>query len=414
MVARQPGRKRNDGVSVNDKDTKPATRLVQGGRRKDWTGPIVNPPIHRASTILYDDAAALKRGGTTNEDGHFFYGRRGTPTQWALAEAITDLEPGAAGTMLFPSGVAAVSAAMLALLKPGDHVLMIDSAYDPTRSFCDGYLKRWAVETEYYDPMIGGGIDAVCRVNTALIFLESPGSHTFEVQDLPAIVAVAKERGIATIIDNTWATPLYLTTIDKGVDMSVCVATKYLGGHSDVMLGAVTANAATYPALRSTAQAMGQYVSPDDAWLVLRGMRTLDVRMRQQGETSLTVANWLAEQPEIARVLHPALPGCPGHDHWQRDFTGATGLFGAVFAGGTDTARAAFIDALSLFGIGYSWGGFESLIVPSDPARYRTATTWVSEGPMVRLSIGLEHADDLIADLEKGLAAWRAAVTSCG
>lgn len=390
-------------------DDRPATRLVQGGRRTEWTGPVVNPPVWRASTILYDSVADLKAGQKTNADGHFFYGRRGTPTQWALAEAITELEPGAAGTMLFPSGVAAVSAAMQSVLKPGDHVLMVDSAYDPTRSFCDGYLKQWGVETSYYDPCVGGGIDALCSANTALIFLESPGSHTFEVQDVPAIVAVAQARGIATIIDNTWATPLLLTTIEKGVDISVCVATKYLSGHSDVMLGAATANAARWPKLRQTAQALGQCVGPDDAYLVHRGMRTLDVRLRRHGESALRIAHWLEARPEVARVLHPALPSFPGHALWNRDFTGAAGLFGIVLNGGTEAARAALIDGLRHFGIGYSWGGYESLAVPSDPQKFRTAVPWQAEGPAIRLSIGLEDPDDLIADLEAGLERFSAA-----
>lgn len=391
------------------KPSSPATQLVRGGRRKAWTGPVVNPPVHRASTILYEDCVALKKGGGSNEDGAWFYGRRGTPTQWALAEALTEMEPGAAGTMLFPSGVAAVAAAMLCVLKPGDHVLMVDSAYDPTRSFCDDYLANWGVSTSYYDPMTGEGIDALIQDNTALIFLESPGSHSFEVQDVPAIAAVARARGIATIIDNTWATPLYLTTLEKGVDMSVCVGTKYLGGHSDVMLGAVTANAAWWPHLRKAAQALGQCVSPDDAYLVHRGMRTLAVRMKQQGASSVKIARWLEAQPEVARVLHPALPACPGHEYWQRDFTGTGGLFSFILKGGSAKARDALIDALDHFGIGYSWGGYESLAVPSDPGKWRSATVWQAEGPGVRLSIGLEEADDLIADLRHGLDRYAAA-----
>jgi cysteine-S-conjugate beta-lyase len=386
-----------------DQPTSTATKLILGGRRPEWTGPIVNPPVYRASTILYEDSAALKRGAGTNEDGAFFYGRRGTPTQWALAEAINDLEPGAAGTMLYPSGVAALSAAMLAVLKPGDHVLMVDSAYDPTRNFCEGFLKDWGVETSYYDPLIGSDIDQLCRGNTALILLESPGSHSFEVQDLPAIVAVAKARGITTVIDNTWATPLFLTTLEKGVDMTVCVGTKYLGGHSDVMLGAVTANARCWPLIRKTAQALGLCVSPDDAYLVHRGMRTLMVRMKHIEDSALRIATWLAEQKGVARVLHPALPSCPGHAHWVRDFAGSTGLFGVVFAGGDDAARVRFLDALTLFGIGYSWGGYESLVVPSNIKPFRTATTWMPEGPAVRLSIGLEGTEDLIADLSQAL-----------
>jgi cysteine-S-conjugate beta-lyase len=396
-------------VKNDEKDSKAATRLIQAGRRKEWTGPIVNPPIHRASTILYDNVAALKAGVLTNEDGKFFYGRRGTPTQWALAEALTEMEPGAAGTMLFPSGVAAVACALMAVLKPGAHLLMVDSAYDPTRSFCDGFLKDWGVETTYYDPAIAGGIAALIQPNTAAILMESPGSHSFEVQDVPAIVAAAQARGVATLIDNTWATPFFLTTIDKGVDMTICVATKYLGGHSDVMLGAVTANKAHWPMLRQTAQTLGQYVGPDDAWLVLRGLRTLSLRMRQHEASALAIAQWLNGQPEVARVLHPALADCPGHDLWRRDFTGSAGLFSVILNGGDERARAAMIDGLCHFGIGYSWGGFESLAVPSDPAKWRTAVPWVAEGPGIRLSIGLEDPEDLIADLAQGLQRFRAA-----
>ena len=393
----------------DEKKTKPATRLVHGGRRAEWTGlgegkgGIVNPPVWRASTILYDDVAHLKRGTTTNRDGDLFYGRRGTPTQWALAEAINDLEPGAAGTMLYPSGVAAVTGALLSVLKPGDHLLMVDSAYDPTRNFCDNFLKGWGVETSYYDPLIGGDIASLIRPNTTDIFLESPGSLTFEVQDVPAIVAVAKAKGCRTLIDNTWATSLNFQGLAHGVDLVVTAATKYLCGHSDVMLGAVTANAATFPALRRTAQLLGQFVGADDSFLVLRGMRTLHVRMKQHAESALKIAAWLERRPEVARVLHPALPSHPGHDLWTRDFTGAGGLFSFVLKGGDDAARAALIDGLDHFGIGYSWGGYESLALPVDPQKYRSATKWDAEGPAVRLSIGLEDADDLIADLDAGL-----------
>lgn len=393
----------------DEKKMKPATRLVHGGRRAEWTGlgegkgGIVNPPVWRASTILYDDVAHLRRGTTTNRDGDLFYGRRGAPTQWALAEAITELEPGAAGTMLYPSGVAAVTGALLSVLKPGDHLLTVDSAYDPTRNFCDNFLKGWGVETSYYDPLIGGGIEDLVRSNTKAIFLESPGSLTFEVQDVPAIAAVAKAHGITTLIDNTWATSLHFQGLAHGVDLVVTAATKYLCGHSDVMLGAVTANAVTFPALRRTAQILGHFVSADDSYLVLRGMRTLHVRMKQHAESALKIAAWLESRPEVARVLHPALPSSAGHDLWQRDFTGAGGLFSFVLNGGDDVARAALIDGLDHFGIGYSWGGYESLALPVDPQKYRSATQWQAEGPVVRLSIGLEDADDLIADLEAGL-----------
>lgn len=394
----------------DEKKMKPATRIVHGGRRAEWTGlgeekgGIVNPPVWRASTILYDDVAHLKRGTATNRDGDLFYGRRGTPTQWALAEAINDLEPGAAGTMLYPSGVAAVTGALLSVLKPGDHLLMVDSAYDPTRNFCDNFLAGWGVETTYYNPLIGGGIADLVRPNTAAIFMESPGSLTFEVQDVPTIVAVAKARGCRTLIDNTWATSLNFQALAHGVDLVVTAATKYLCGHSDVMLGAVTANEATFPALRRAAQILGAFVSADDSFLVLRGMRTLHVRMKQHAESALRIAAWIERRPEVARVLHPALPSHMGHALWQRDFTGAGGLFSFVLNGGDDAARAALIDGLDHFGIGYSWGGYESLALPVDPQKYRSATQWEAEGPVVRLSIGLEDADDLIADLDAGLA----------
>jgi cysteine-S-conjugate beta-lyase len=397
-------------VSGKGKDNKPATQLAQAGRRKEWTGPIVNPPVYRASTILYDSVAALKAGGTTNADGKFFYGRRGTPTQWALAEALTEMEPGAAGTMLYSSGVAAVTGALLSVLKPGDELLMVDSAYDPTRSFCDGFLDHFGVTTTYYDPMIGSGIEALITGKTRALFMESPGSHSFEVQDVPAIVAVAKAHGLVTLIDNTWATPLYFKAMEHGVDLSIIACTKYIVGHSDAMIGSVTANAARYPALRKTAQTLGHHVSPDDAWLALRGLRTLHVRLKQHEASALKIARWLQEQPQVARVLHPALPDCPGHALWQRDFTGSTGLFSFILHGGTDVARAALIDGLDHFGIGFSWGGYESLAIPSDIADIRSAVPWVAEGLGVRLQIGLEDADDLIADLAAGLARFSAAL----
>jgi len=397
---------------------KPATRLVTGGRRPEWTGTadqpgaVVNPPVWRASTHLYADTAALKSGPQTNEDGRFFYGRRGAPTQWALAEALTALEPGAHGTMLYPSGVAAITGALLSVLSPGDVLLMTDSAYDPSRGFADGLLKRFGVETRYYDPLIGSGIAGLICERTRAILMESPGSLTFEVQDVPAICAAARASSpdIALLIDNTWATGLFLPALELGVDMSIMACTKYIVGHSDVMLGSVSATERHYPRLRQTAQALGHVVSPDDAWLALRGLRTLDVRLRQHQASALKVAHWLAEQPQVARVLHPALPSCPGHALWQRDFRGSSGLFSFVLNGESDTARAALIDTLELFGIGYSWGGFESLAIPVDPARCRSVTPWPPAGDAnpyaVRLHIGLEDPDDLIADLAKGLDAF--------
>jgi cystathionine beta-lyase len=387
---------------------RPATQVVTAGRRDEWTQGIVNPPVWRASTILYDSVADLRAGGA-NTHHRLFYGRRGTPTQWSLADALTELEPGAEGTLLYPSGVAAVATALLSVLSAGDELLLADSVYDPTRNFANGMLKRFGVTTRYYDPMIGAGIEALIGPNTKAIFLESPGSLTFEVQDIPAIVAAAKARGVTTLLDNTWATPLLLPALALGVDLSILACTKYVGGHSDVMLGSVTAAPSHWRALRDATYRLGQTASPDDAYLCARGLRTMAVRLKHHGEAALKIAHWLKQRSEIARVLHPALADCPGHDAFLRDFKGAAGLFSVVLDGGDEAARAALIDTLELFGIGYSWGGYESLAIPVDPERYRTATPWQAEGPVVRLQIGLEDPDDLIADLEIGLAAFRAA-----
>ena len=382
--------------------TRPATTIVQGGRRNEWTGDgkVVNPPVWRASTIQYDDTAALKDGVKSNADGNWFYGRRGTPTQWALAEALTALDPNAAGTMLYPSGVAAVAGALLSVLKPGDHLLMVDSTYDPTSGLCNKFLARHGITTTYYDPLIGAGIKALITPATRAIFMESPGSLTFEVQDVPAIVAVAKKHGLVTLIDNSWATPLFLPTAAMGIDLSIIACTKYVVGHSDVMIGSVTASAATWDDLRATAQVLGQYVSPDDAYLALRGLRTLEVRLRQHQAAALEIAQWLRTRPEVAHVRHPALPECPGHAFFKRDFSGSTGLFSFTLAQG-DPHK--LVDALAHFGIGYSWGGFESLAVPANPALFRSATRWAG-GTVIRLSIGLEDVRDLIDDLGQAIA----------
>ena len=380
---------------------KPATQIVDGGRRKEWTGAVVNPPVWRASTHLYDNVADLREGVKTNADGRFFYGRRGSPTQWSLADALTEMEPGAFGTMLYPSGVAAISCSLLAVLKPGDEVLLTDSSYDPSRSFADAFLKRMDVNTRYYDPMVGADIAADFTDKTRAILLESPGSLTFEVQDVPAICAVAKEAGITTLLDNTWATSRFFPALEKGIDISIVAATKYIVGHSDVMIGAATTREKYWTRLRRTAQQLGQVVSPDDAYLAARGLRTLEVRLKQHEASALAIAHWLKGRPEVGTVLHPALPECPGHDIWKRDFKGSSGLFSFQLLDGDETSRAAFIDALDHFGIGYSWGGYESLALPVDPGKYRTATEWTMSGALVRLQIGLEDTDDLIADLAK-------------
>jgi cysteine-S-conjugate beta-lyase len=381
---------------------RPDTRLVEAGRRKEWTRGIVNPPVWRASTILFDDVGSL-RSAVKRADEVLYYGRRGTPTQWALADALTQLEPGAAGTTLHPSGVAAITTTLLALLEPGDELLMVDTTYEPTRAFCDGMLKRIGVTTRYYDPTVRGAeIEALFGERTRAIFMESPGSLTFEVQDVPAICAAAKARGVLTLIDNTWGTPLLFPAIAHGCDVSILACTKYVVGHSDVMLGSATAVSGVFERIRKMTQALGQHVSPDDAFLASRGLRTMGVRLKQHGAASIAIARWLNAQPQVARVLHPALPGCPGHDLFVRDFAGSAGLF-AFAIHGDDAARVRLVDALTHFGIGFSWGGYESLALPIDPERTRSAVPWSSPGPVIRLQIGLEDPADLIADLAQAL-----------
>jgi cysteine-S-conjugate beta-lyase len=392
----------------SDKPRKPATQIVTGGRDKALTGPVVNAPVWRASTHLYDNVAALEEGKKTNEDGRFFYGRRGSPTQWSLSEALTAMEPGAHGTMLYPSGVAAIAGALLSVLKPGDVLLITDNAYDPSRSFADGFLKRFGVETRYFDPMTADIASHFCD-RTRAILLETPGSLTFEVQDVPAICAEAKKRGVVTLLDNTWATPFFYTALDKGVDITILAATKYIVGHSDVMIGSVTTTKAYWPKLRQTAQQLGQVVSPDDAYLANRGLRTLAVRMKAHEASALKIAHWLNDRPEVEIVLHPALTDCPGHDIWKRDFTGSAGLFSFVLKG-SHAKAAAFVNALDLFGIGYSWGGFESLALPVHPETCRSEVQWDKERAIIRLQIGLEDVDDLIADIEQAFRAADAGV----
>jgi cystathionine beta-lyase len=370
------------------------TKLVEGGRRKEWRGRLVNVPVERASTILFDDVDELR----ANKPGlgTYRYGLQGTATHWALAEALTELEPGAAGTALYPSGLAAITAPLLALLSPGDDLLVPDSVYGPTRKFCDTMLTRLGIVTRYYDPLIGTSIAELLQDNTRVIVLESPGSLTMEVQDVPGVCAVARERGIATLLDNTWATPLLFPAIAAGVDISVLAATKYVGGHADVLLGTATATPEYYDRIQSASWDIGFTVSPDDAWLCSRGLRTMGLRLKQHEESALKIARWLKDRSEVGLVLHPALPDCPGHEHWVRDFKGSAGLFSFELKGADERTRTAFVNALELFGIGFSWGGFESLVLPVDAVRT------VSKPPapnLVRLQIGLEDPDDLIADL---------------
>jgi cystathionine beta-lyase len=381
------------------KDRKPQTTVVDGGRRREWRGRLVNPPVERASTILFDNVAQMK--GSKPALGEYRYGLQGTATHWALSEALTLLEPGAAGTALYSSGLAAVTAALTAVLSAGDELLVTDSAYGPTRKYCDTILKRFGVTTTYYDPLIGAGIGELFSEKTRAILLESPGSLTMEVQDVPAICAAARERGIVTLLDNTWATPLLFPAIASGVDISILAISKYVGGHSDVLIGATSATNEHFPRLQKTSWDIGHAVSPDDAWLASRGLRTLAVRLNQHEASALKIAQWLKAQPKVGQVLHPALPDCPGHEIWKRDFRGSSGLFSFELAGAEDAARAAFVDSLAMFGIGYSWGGFESLAIPVDP--YRTASKPPARS-LVRLHIGLEDPEDLIEDLAAALA----------
>lgn len=380
-----------------------ATKLAHDGRNPAEHHGFVNIPVYRGSTVLYPGAAALRAG-----DLRYPYGRRGTPTMEALEQAVAALD-GAAGCLTAPSGLAAITNALLSLVHTGDHILMTDCVYYPTRRFCTQALKRLGVETEYYDPLIGGGISSLMRANTRLVYVESPGSRTMEVQDLPAIAAAAHARGALVIADNTWATPLYFKALDKGADISIHAGTKYIGGHSDIMLGAVTANDKAWPALRAAWHDFGNCAGTEELFLGLRGLRTMGVRLARHMQSALEIARWLADRPEIETVLHPALDGAPGHDLWRRDFSGASGLFSVILKPVPRQAVDAMLDGLRLFGLGYSWGGFESLVIPFDAAEHRTTGAWADAGPGLRFHIGLEDVCDLKADLAAGLARLAAA-----
>jgi cystathionine beta-lyase len=395
------------------------TRLVEAGRKREWTsvpgskGSVVNPPVWRASTHLYEDSADLA-GGRPNQDGHFYYGRRGGPTQWALAEALTGLEPGAEGTELFPSGVAAIACTLLALLRPGDELLVTDNAYEPTHHIAQSMLNQFGITARPFDPLEPASLADMIGEHTRVVMLESPGSLTMEVCDVPALAAIARERGVLSVIDNTWATPLGFPALAHGCDVAVMSLTKHVGGHSDVMMGSASAARPLIERIRRQAQLMGQVVSPDDAALALRGLRTMGVRLERSTQTALEVAQWLSARPEVSAVLCPMLPGAPGHELWQRDYSGGCGLFSFVLAPRHDKAsRARLLDALDLFGIGFSWGGYESLAIPFDPAPVHTVRPWppgidCSSGLGVRLAIGLEDAGDLIGDLARGFDAMGA------
>lgn len=388
---------------------KKATQIVSTGRRKDWTQGVVNPPVVRASTVVFDSVAQMKQATAQRHNKTLFYGRRGTPTTFAFQEAMAELE-GGAGCAVYPSGTAAISGALLSFMSAGDHLLMVDTAYEPTRDLCESMLARLGIETTYYDPLIGAGISELIRPNTRVIFLESPGSVTMEVQDIPAITEVAKQHDIICMLDNTWASPLNLQPFELGVDISIQAATKYVVGHSDVMLGTATASPAYWDQLREQSYLLGQCTSPDDLYLALRGLRTLGVRMRQHQENALVVARWLEQREEVVNIRHPAFESCPGHACFRRDFQGSNGLFSFVLKPGLEQGLNAMLDGMTHFKMGYSWGGYESLILgltAQSVGRLRSATNWPYEGALVRLHIGLEDPEDLIKDLEQGLERLR-------
>ena len=385
------------------------TTVVHSGLHPERHHGAVNPPVFHASTILSETVAEFRRRRQSwiLEQPGTYYGRFGTPTIEALQEAIAALE-GGHRSVVYPSGLAACAGALLAFLSAGDHLLMSDTVYGPTRIFANGFLKRFGVSTTFFDPLAGRAIESLIRPETRVIYLESPGSLTFEMQDVPAIAEAARRRGITVIADNTWGTPLYFKPFVHGVDVSVQAATKYIVGHSDAMLGAITCTKEAWPRLRRSTHELGQTAGPDDVYLGQRGLRTLAVRLKQHWKAGVALAEWIARQPEVERVLHPALPGDPGHALWKRDFTGACGLFGVVLKEGvTERALASMIDGLELYGIGSSWGGFESLIVPFDPRETRSATKWPHKGPCFRIHAGLENEEDLIADLEAGFERLR-------
>ena len=393
---------RDDGRS---NPQKAETTLVTAGRDTKAQKGFVNPPVVHGSTVLYPTAEDLHA-----HRGEYQYGRRGTPTTKALQEALMALEgPQCAGVGIAPSGLSAITTTLLAVLKAGDHLLVCDNAYRPTRNFCDGLLAGYGVETTYFDPLTGAGVAELFKPNTKAILLEAPGSQSFEMPDIPAIAAVAHRRGALVIDDNTWATPLFHRSLDQGVDISMQAATKYIGGHSDIMFGTISANAKAWPLIAETIRLLGVCAGPDDVFLALRGLRTLAVRLAQHHRSGLEMARWLATRPEVVRVLHPALESDPGHTIWKRDFTGASGLFSIVLKPAPQKAVDALLDAVTLFGMGFSWGGFESLVIPFDCAPYRSATKWAPGGPTLRLHIGLENVEDLKSDLERGFEAFNAA-----
>lgn len=386
---------------------KKPTQIIHAGRDKQWAGYSVNVPVVRASTVVFDSFAEMRHAVKHRGDQVPYYGRRGTQTHFAFSDAVCALE-GGAGCALYPSGAAAISGALLAFLKTGDHLLMVDAAYEPTRAFCDKVLAPLGIQTTYYDPLIGAGISALIQPNTKVIYLESPCSLTMEVQDVPTICAIAKQHGIVTMLDNTWASPILCRPFEMGVDISIQAATKYICGHSDVMLGTASANAQHWPQLREHSYLLGYCASADDVYLAARGLRTLGVRLAQHQQNARQVLAWLAEQPDVEVILHPELPSHPGHAEFMRDFSGSNGLFSFVLKQADQAALERFVEGMQHFKMGFSWGGYESLIITnSNIQALRSATRWPYRGPLVRLHIGLEDPADLIADLAAAFARLR-------
>lgn len=381
----------------------PDTYLSHGVIDPDDFGGVVNPPVFHASTVTFrnlDDMEARGRSMSGADTDVMWYGRKGTPTTFALQNALAQLE-GGHRSLLVSSGLAACTSAIMAFVKAGDHILVSDSVYGPTRHYVETVLARCNVSATFYDPTLGSDIAALFRPTTTLVFAESPGSQTFEMQDIPAIAKVAHRHGAVVVIDNTWATPLFFKPFEHGVDVSVHAGTKYIVGHSDALMGVITTNRESWNTVRDYVFATGQHAGPDDVYLAQRGLRTMAVRLERHQRSGLAIADWLAGRPEVAQVLHPGLPGAPGHALWRRDFTGASGLFSVVLKPGYEReAFRAFIDDLKLFRLGFSWGGFESLVMPFDPREERPAAAWPYAGQAFRLHVGLEAKEDLIADLE--------------
>lgn len=384
------------------------TQLIGAGRDKKWTNGTVNPPIQRGSTVVFDTVAEKNHATINRAKQTLFYGRRGTNTHFAFQDAMVTLE-GGAGCALYPCGAAAISNSILSFVETGDHILMVDTCYEPTRDFCNIILKKMGVETTYYDPLIGEGIRELIQENTRILFTESPGSITMEIQDIPTLSRIAHESDVIVMLDNTWGAGINFSPFDFGVDISIQAATKYIIGHSDVMLGTAVASEKYWDQLREQSYLMGQCVSPDDAYLGLRGIRTLDVRLKQHEKNSLEIANWLSQRPEVDHVRHPALSSCPGHEFYKRDFTGGNGLFSFVLKSSYPRATTALLDSMKHFSMGYSWGGYESLILANEPKSFNTLRTIANpnfSGTLIRVHIGLESVEDLIADLEQGFAEY--------